>query len=120
MKLLLDMNMSPQWVNMLANNNIKAEHWINIGSANDLDIEIMEFARKNDYIILTHDLDFGMMLALTHCEKPSVIQLRNGDLFLDDLVKLVVIVLEKYQQELEEGALITIDALKTRVRVLPF
>lgn len=39
----------------------------------------MAWARANDYIVFTHDLDFGAMLALTNAESPSVIQVRTQD-----------------------------------------
>ena len=120
MRILLDMNLSPQWIDFLAKYNCEAEHWSKFGQANTPDSEIMAFARSKGYIILTHDLDFGMLLALTHGDKPSVIQLRNGDLFLEISVQLVATALEIYRQELENGALLTIDAEKTRVRILPF
>ena len=120
MKILLDMNLPPQWKDLLANFNIEADHWLKFGPADAPDSEIMVFAKKNNYVILTHDLDFGIILALTHRDKPSVIQLRIGDLFLESTVRLVVTALEKFRHELENGALLTINTLKTRVRVLPF
>jgi predicted nuclease of predicted toxin-antitoxin system len=35
----------------------------------------MEWARANRYIVFTHDLDFGSLLAATGAETPSVIQI---------------------------------------------
>jgi len=60
------------------------------------------------------------MERLTHRDKPSVIQLRIGDLFLESTVQLVAAALEKFQHELENGALLTINTMKTRMRILPF
>ena len=37
----------------------------------------MGFARVNGYVVLTHDLDFGAILAATHGNKPSVVQIRS-------------------------------------------
>lgn len=39
----------------------------------------MAYARSNNYVVLTHDLDFGAILAATHGEKPSVVQIRAED-----------------------------------------
>ena len=120
MRILLDMNLSPQWIDFLAKYNCEADHWSKFGSANTPDSDIMAFAKNNNYVILTHDLDFGIILALTHGDKPSVIQLRKGDLFLGSSAQLVAAALETYRQELDNGALLTIDAVKTRIRILPF
>jgi predicted nuclease of predicted toxin-antitoxin system len=70
MKLLVDMNLSPRWVKLLADADIEAVHWWSIGAANARDIDIMDFARIKDYVVLTHDLDFGAILAATHGNKP--------------------------------------------------
>ena len=34
----------------------------------------MAYAAKQDYVVLTHDLDLSAILAATHGEKPSVVQ----------------------------------------------
>jgi predicted nuclease of predicted toxin-antitoxin system len=47
MKLLIDMNLSPRWVNLLADAGIDATHWSMLGAANALDVEIAAFAARN-------------------------------------------------------------------------
>jgi predicted nuclease of predicted toxin-antitoxin system len=44
MKLLVDMNLSPDWVPFLANANIESVHWSTAGPANAPDAEIIDFA----------------------------------------------------------------------------
>lgn len=90
MKLLIDMNLSPRWAGFLANAGIEAAHWSTIGAANAVDEEIMTFARDNGYVVLTHDLDFGAILAATHGLKPSVVQIRSEDVSPEVIGKLVV------------------------------
>ena len=34
-----------------------------------------DHAKERDFVVLTNDLDFGHILAFTHYEKPSVIQM---------------------------------------------
>ncbi len=46
------------------------------------DIEIMTYAAKYDYVVLTHDLDFSAILAATQGAKPSVVQIRSDNLSL--------------------------------------
>jgi predicted nuclease of predicted toxin-antitoxin system len=73
----------------------------------------------NDYVVLTHDLDFGAILAATHGEKPSVVQIRAEDVSPDVIGKHVVIALRQMASELEEGALLTVDPNRTRLSLLP-
>ncbi len=119
MKLLIDMNLSPRWVSLLADAGMEAAHWSTLGGANAPDTEIMAFAKANDYVVLTHDLDFGAILAVTHGEKPSVIQIRSADVSPDVIGKSVIIALRQMKAELEEGALVTLDPNRPRLRVLP-
>jgi len=43
--------------------------------------------------VLTHDLDFSAILAATHGEKPSVVQIRAEDVSPDVIGKQVIIAL---------------------------
>jgi predicted nuclease of predicted toxin-antitoxin system len=119
MKLLVDMNLSPRWVNVLADAGIEATHWSSLGVISAPDSEIMTYAKLNEYVVLTHDLDFGAILAATHGEKPSVVQIRAEDVSPDVIGAQVVIALRQMAPELAEGALITVDPNRTRLRVLP-
>lgn len=120
MKLLVDMNLSPRWVSVLADAGVEATHWSMLGLISAPDSEIMAYAKLNEYVVLTHDLDFGAILAATHGEKPSVVQIRAEDVSPDVIGAQVVIALRQMAPELEEGALITVDPNRTRLRVLPF
>ena len=51
------------------------------------DSEIMAWASVNDFVVFTHDLDFGAILALTRAEGPSVVQVRNAEYFSCLLIK---------------------------------
>jgi len=119
MKILLDMNMSPKWVNILTNKGMHATHWSNLGSPSASDIEIMNFAKENDFIVLTHDLDFGAILFVTNGQKPSVVQLRINDIYPEIDSDYLISALNSVKTELEQGALLIIDTKRTRIRVLP-
>jgi len=116
MKLLVDMNLSPRWVEVLTAAGIEAA----LGANNAPDVVIMAYARDNDYVVLTHDLDFSAMLAATHGEKPSVVQIRADDVSPDVIGQKVIMALRQMALELETGALLTVDPNRTRLRVLPF
>jgi len=120
MKILLDMNLSPDWVKVLEGAGWKAVHWSTVGDMRAPDEVIMAWARENGHIVFTHDLDFGVLLALTRAESPSVIQVRTQDVFPEVLGERLVRVLREHEIALEKGALVTVDEGKERVRVLPF
>ena len=120
MKLLVDMNLSPRWVGVLVDAGIDAAHWSTLGAGNAPDSEIMAYAKVNDCIVLTHDLDFGAILAANHGKKPSVVQIRAEDVSPQAIGNYVIAALRQMATELDEGALLTIDTNRTRLRVLPF
>jgi predicted nuclease of predicted toxin-antitoxin system len=119
MKLLLDMNLTPRWVQFLKAADFTAQHWSEIGRPDAPDKDIMDHAAKNDFIVLTHDLDFSAILAATKGRKPSVIQLRAKDITPEAVGHVVVAALRQSEEELEAGALATVDAHRARVRILP-
>lgn len=119
MKLLVDMNLSPRWVASLVGAGWAAEHWSNVGVPDAADSEILGFAAANNYVVLTQDLDFGAILAITHGRKPSVVQIRSVDISPESIAAQTVAALRHVQTELEAGALLTIEADRTRLRLLP-
>ena len=69
--------------------------------------------------VLTHDLDFGAILAATRAEGPSVVQIRTEDVMSDRFVSVVSIALTRFESELTAGALVIVDEGRSRVRILP-
>jgi predicted nuclease of predicted toxin-antitoxin system len=119
MKILIDMNLSPDWVQVFEKYGIESVHWSTIGDPRAIDRVIMNWASTNSYIVFTNDLDFGTLLAATQAESPSVIQVRTQDLLPASIENLVIEALNRFESELESGALITIDLTRSRVRILP-
>jgi predicted nuclease of predicted toxin-antitoxin system len=79
----------------------------------------MTYAAQQDYVVLTLDLDFSAILAATHGEKPSVVQIRTEDVSPSAIRPQVTAALRHMGPELQAGALLTIDSRRTRVRLLP-
>jgi predicted nuclease of predicted toxin-antitoxin system len=119
MKLLVDMNLSPRWIEFLNTHGLEAVHWSDVGAANASDSELMRFAAEHSYTVLTYDLDFSSILAVTHGNKPSVVQLRLDNLSMSLAGPVVVSAIEQMHDQLETGALLTVDLYRTRVRLLP-
>jgi predicted nuclease of predicted toxin-antitoxin system len=118
-RLLIDMNLSPEWVAELARHGYDAIHWSNIGDGRAPDIEIMAWARANNRAVFTHDLDFGTLLALTHANGPSVLQVRGQNVLPEHMAPLVIAALRQYSADLTAGAMVVVEETKSRVRVLP-
>jgi predicted nuclease of predicted toxin-antitoxin system len=119
MKILVDMNLSPKWADFLIENGIEAVHWSSIGSPVTPDVEIFAYAQTHGFTVFTNDLDFGFILAITHGEKPSVIQTRTGVQGTDRIGGTVINAIKMLAADIEKGALVTIDQRKTRVTLLP-
>ena len=119
LQFLVDMNLSPQWVPVLQRHGWKAVHWSSIGDPWASDEAIMDWARENQHVVFTHDLDFGTMLALTHEAGPSVLQVRTEDTLPDYLEATVIAALNQHESDLFAGALVVVEESRSRVRVLP-
>ncbi|WP_375470809.1 DUF5615 family PIN-like protein [uncultured Nostoc sp.] len=100
------MNLSPDWVVVFQRYNISSIHWSTIGNPREKDAIIMEWARTNSYIVFTHDLDFGTLLAATGADTPSVIQVRAQDILPNNIENLVISALNQFESLLESGALL--------------
>lgn len=119
MKLLIDMNLSPDWCAVFRQEGWEAVHWSEVGDPRAKDETIMAWARDHGYLLFTHDLDFGALLAATRALGPSVIQVRTQDVLPSRLGELVVKVLEDQRQALAAGAIVTVEEARGRVRLLP-
>jgi len=119
MKVLIDMNLSPDWVSWLNQAGYEVVHWSDVGNPKAPDHEILKWAKQTGYIVFTHDLDFGDILAATATDAPSVIQIRTQDVTPEHCGILLINVLSRYTDELSGGALISVDEDRARIRILP-
>ena len=113
------MNLSPSWIPALNAGGFEAVHWSDIGQPDAPDNQLFDWARRHGYIIFTHDMDFGAMLALTGTESPSVFQIRTQDVAPAVLAPRAISLLKRFEIDLAVGALIVVDELRERVRLLP-
>lgn len=79
----------------------------------------MNWAGANACVVLTQDLDFGAILAVSGWRGPSVVQLRGGDLRAARIGDRVATVIQSLEAELRIGALVTISSATERVKLLP-
>ena len=117
--ILVDMNLSEEWISHLKQAGWRAVHWSSVGDPRAEDATIMTWAVANGYTVLTHDLDFGTALALTHADGPSVIQVRTQKVLPEHIGPLVLEALRRFEAELSAGAVVVVEPAASRVRVLP-
>ena len=113
------MNLSPDWCEVLRRDGWDAVHWSGIGKPTALDNEVLSYAKQNQYVVFTHDLDFSAILAATQASGPSIIQVRAQDTLSAQFHDLVASALRRYQTQLETGAIVVVDQFRARVRILP-
>src|SRR3989442_9694861 len=108
MRIVIDMNLSPDWIETLRVYGYQAVHWSSVGDPRAADSEILAWAKTNAHVLFTHDLDFGAILAGTRADSPSVIQVRAQNVLPDHLGPLIANAFSQFDSELTAGALITI------------
>ncbi len=85
MRFLIDMNLTPLWVPFIEAAGHNALHWRDVGPSDAPDTELLRYAEAHRLVLLTQDLDFGMLLALAGASTPSVIQFRCQDVLPSDV-----------------------------------
>jgi predicted nuclease of predicted toxin-antitoxin system len=119
MKFLADMGISPRSVDLLRDMGIEAVHLHELGLDRLTDAEIVKTARGEGYIVLTHDLDFGELLAMSGTELPSVVIFRLQSMRPSNVNRYLQILVTEHQAALNEGAIFSVSEGHIRVRRLP-
>ena len=119
LRIVVDMNLSVEWIPLLEQAGWTAVHWSAIGDLRAEDVTIMAWASSHRHVVFTHDLDFGTALALTQAGEPSVIQVRAQRVLPEHIGPMVLAALKQYERELSTGALVVVEPAKSRVRILP-
>ncbi|NES23446.1 MAG: hypothetical protein F6K41_32140 [Symploca sp. SIO3E6] len=119
MKFLADMGVSPLTVQLLRQQGYNTVHLYEEGLERLLDALILEKAKQEDRIVLTFDLDFGDILAANSASLPSVIIFRVKKTNPVSVGSRLLAVLPECEEDLAEGAIITVDDSRYRLRRLP-
>lgn len=119
LRFLVDMNLSPKTVTNLQQHGWDILRVSQVLPMDAEDSEILEYARQEDRVIITQDLDFSSLLALGGYREPSLITFRlsvpDPETITQKLLKLSPQIVDR----LAEGCAVTIDDRKVRVRRLP-
>ena len=120
MKFLLDQNVSPALVGLLADADHLAEHVRDLGMREAPDDVVLAAARDADAVLISADTDFGELLARSNANGPSVILLRRQEgRRASKIASLIVANLQAVADDLASGAIVVLDDDRVRIRSLP-
>jgi len=119
MRFLADMGVSIGLVKWLRNNGHDAKHLREEGLHRIPNGGIFSKAIDEDRIIITFDLDFGEIVALSKGKKTGVILFRLHDTRTSHLIRRLSTALQDTAESLENGAVVVIEESRHRVRFLP-
>lgn len=119
MKFLADMGISPKSIIFLRELGFEAFHLNDFGLGKLPDSEILSKANQENFIVLTHDLDFGDLLAASSYKLPSVIIFRLRNMKAININVYLRTILSLYRENLERGSIISVSERSIRVRELP-
>ena len=119
MKFLIDMALSPQLALWLSGQGHDAVHARDLELNRAPDSEIVEIARNEGRIVITADLDYPRILALTRAEKPGLILFRGGNYSQSEAIERLARALELVPSEELESSIIVIEKDRIRRRRLP-
>ena len=113
------MNISPKTVSYLRKLGYDSKRLNELNMKRASDGAVIDLAYKEGWTIITIDLDYPEIIALTRKSFPSAIIFRLTNPDADTLNALLKEHLEKIKNDLEEGAIVVIEDEKIRIRSLP-
>ncbi len=119
MKFLLDMGISPESGLYLKKLGHDAVHVIDEGMGRASDSQIMDKALNEGRIILTHDLDFGRMLAFSGERLPSVVTFRLTNMRPENVNRFCKTIIDRFSGAMTKGAILSVGDKKIRSHLLP-
>jgi predicted nuclease of predicted toxin-antitoxin system len=118
-RLLADMNISPLTVALLQQQGWDVIRVSDRLPVNAPDWEVLRLAREEGRILISHDLDFSSLLAISGWPKPSLITLRLYNVDPNTVARHIDRVLRRFGQRLLEGYAVSVDEQSVRLRPLP-
>lgn len=88
MKLLFDQNLAPRLVKLLNDIFPNSNHVFPLNLDISDDTDVWEYARQNDFTLVTKDADFGD-LSILRGFPPKVIWIRRGNCKTSDIEKIL-------------------------------
>jgi len=118
-KFLIDMPLSPGLAQWLLDQGHDAVHAADIGLARATDADIMAHAKADGRIVVTADLDYPRLLALSNADSPAIILFRGGDWSEGHAVDRLLATLASIAESDLSTSLVVIEHARIRRRALP-
>ena len=119
MRFLIDMPLSPALAEWLNRNGHDAIHASAIGLSAASDVVILSEAERDHRIVITADLDYPRLLALSGADRPSVILYRGGNYSELQMLTLLKSVLAHVTGLRPTGLFVVVDHERIRKRDMP-
>jgi predicted nuclease of predicted toxin-antitoxin system len=119
LKFMVDMNLSPLTVGQLGERGWKIIRVSDVMDARTDDIDILNYARDHNQVVITNDLDFSELLAVNGCDSPSVINLRLENMYPGFVTQRIIDIVSQLEDELKKGIVVSVDDISARFRNLP-
>jgi predicted nuclease of predicted toxin-antitoxin system len=119
LKFLLNMNLPRQLGRMLEAAGHSWRHAGDIGLRKAEDVVVVAAAKASQEVIVTHDLDYGTLLAFSGEVTPSVIILRQRNTHPQRLYEALARTEERWLEAVERGAIVIVEDDVLRIRMLP-
>ena len=119
MRFLVDMALSPVLAHWLRIQGHDALHARDLGLHRAPDAEIVRIARDEGRIVVTADLDYPRLLALTRAERPGLILFREGNYSEAEAIERLARALELVPAEDMQTSIVVIEKRRIRRRRLP-
>lgn len=119
MKFLGNMGISGKTIDWLRQQKHDALHLRDEGLQRMSDADILIKARNEQRTVLTMDLDFGYLMAISKAELPSVIIFRLSDERAEVVNERLAEILAHHTDDLQSGCVISVSDEEIRVRKLP-
>ncbi len=117
--LLLDQGLPRSTTLHLLEMGMDAVHVGDVGLATADDATILNAAREHGRIVVTLDADFHRQLALAGADGPSVVRIRIEGLRAEGLAELLLRVIDKCEEDLKQGAVVSVTETGVRLRKPP-
>jgi predicted nuclease of predicted toxin-antitoxin system len=115
----LDVPVSPSLVDVLRSFGYDGVHAVQIGLAKATDTALLDLARNEQRIVITADLDFPRLLALSSADGPGLIPFRGGNYSEQEMRELLARVLTQVTPEILERSICVVDKQRIRLTTLP-
>lgn len=120
MRFLIDNNLSPKLIDLLAQAGHDAVHVRDLGLAAATDEVVLDRARSEARVLISADTDFGTLLARTGATSPSFLLIRRAtNRRAAQQAGLIMANLGQVADDLDGGAIVVLGESTLRIRRLP-